>query len=111
MTTTAPAGIDLHGRNFLKELDYAPDEIRYLLDLAAALGDPGRRSPLRSAPAKVSEVRGEIAPPCGFASRRTKPVLDSDRDMAVPGPGHERGGSRISWRRRVLVVRVARRSE
>ena len=37
MTTTAPAGIDLHGRNFLKELDYAPDEIRYLLDLAAEL--------------------------------------------------------------------------
>ena len=37
MTTTAPAGIDLHGRNFLKELDYTPDEIRYLLDLAARL--------------------------------------------------------------------------
>jgi len=37
MTTTVPAGIDLHGRNFLKELDYAPDEIRYLLDLAAEL--------------------------------------------------------------------------
>ena len=28
MTTTVPAGIDLHGRNFLKELDYTPDEIR-----------------------------------------------------------------------------------
>jgi ornithine carbamoyltransferase len=37
MTATAPAGIDLHGRNFLKELDYTPDEIRYLLDLAAQL--------------------------------------------------------------------------
>ena len=37
MTTTVPAGIDLHGRNFLKELDYTPDEIRYLLDLAAEL--------------------------------------------------------------------------
>ena len=37
MTTTAPAGIDLHGRNFLKELDYTSDEIRYLLDLAASL--------------------------------------------------------------------------
>ena len=37
MTTTVPAGIDLHGRNFLKELDYTPDEIRYLLDLAADL--------------------------------------------------------------------------
>jgi ornithine carbamoyltransferase len=37
MTTTAPPGIDLHGRNFLKELDYTPDEIRYLLDLAASL--------------------------------------------------------------------------
>jgi ornithine carbamoyltransferase len=37
MTTTVPAGIDLHGRNFLKELDYTPDEIRYLLDLAASL--------------------------------------------------------------------------
>jgi ornithine carbamoyltransferase len=37
MTTTLPAEIDLHGRNFLKELDYTPDEIRYLLDLAAEL--------------------------------------------------------------------------
>jgi ornithine carbamoyltransferase len=37
MTTTAPPGIDLHGRNFLKELDYTSDEIRYLLDLAASL--------------------------------------------------------------------------
>jgi ornithine carbamoyltransferase len=37
MTSTVPAGIDLHGRNFLKELDYTPDEIRYLLDLAAEL--------------------------------------------------------------------------
>jgi ornithine carbamoyltransferase len=37
MTTTEPSGIDLHGRNFLKELDYSPDEIRYLLDLAAEL--------------------------------------------------------------------------
>jgi ornithine carbamoyltransferase len=37
MTTTAPPGIDLHGRNFLKELDYSSDEIRYLLDLAASL--------------------------------------------------------------------------
>jgi ornithine carbamoyltransferase len=37
MTTTVPAEIDLHGRNFLKELDYTPDEIRYLLDLAAEL--------------------------------------------------------------------------
>jgi ornithine carbamoyltransferase len=37
MTTTVPAGIDLHGRNFLKELDYTPDEIRYLLNLAADL--------------------------------------------------------------------------
>ena len=33
MTTT----IDLHGRHFLKLLDYSPDEIRYLLDLAAEL--------------------------------------------------------------------------
>jgi ornithine carbamoyltransferase len=37
MTTTVPAEIDLHGRNFLKELDYTPDEIRFLLDLAAEL--------------------------------------------------------------------------
>jgi ornithine carbamoyltransferase len=37
MTATLPAGIDLHGRNFLKELDFTPDEIRYLLDLAADL--------------------------------------------------------------------------
>ena len=33
MTTT----INLHGRHFLKLLDYTPDEIRYLLDLAAEL--------------------------------------------------------------------------
>src|SRR3954467_8044559 len=34
MATLAPA---LKGRNFLKELDYSPDEIRYLIDLAGSL--------------------------------------------------------------------------
>jgi ornithine carbamoyltransferase len=29
--------VDLHGRSFLKLADYSPDEIRYLLDLAAEL--------------------------------------------------------------------------
>ena len=29
--------MDLRGRNFLKLLDYTPEEIRYLLDLAAEL--------------------------------------------------------------------------
>src|SRR6187431_2977088 len=35
MTTTA--AVDLHGRTFLKLLDYSPDEIRHLLALAAEL--------------------------------------------------------------------------
>src|SRR5947199_6153808 len=35
MTTATSA--DLHGRSFLKLLDFSPDEIRYLLDLAAEL--------------------------------------------------------------------------
>ena len=30
-------GINLSGRNFLKLLDFTPDEIRYLIDLAADL--------------------------------------------------------------------------
>ena len=34
MTTST---VDLHGRHFLKLLDYSPDEIRFLLDLAAEL--------------------------------------------------------------------------
>ena len=29
--------VDLHGRNFLRLADYSPDEIRYLIDLAAEL--------------------------------------------------------------------------
>src|SRR5438034_9842502 len=37
MTTMAPPAPSLRGRNFLKELDYSPDEIRYLIDLAANL--------------------------------------------------------------------------
>ncbi len=36
MATLTPTP-SLKGRNFLKELDYTPDEIRYLLDLAADL--------------------------------------------------------------------------
>jgi ornithine carbamoyltransferase len=36
MATTA-APVDLKGRHFLKLLDFSPDEIRYLLDLAADL--------------------------------------------------------------------------
>ena len=35
MTTTT--AVDLHGRTFLKLLDYSPDEIRHLLALAAEL--------------------------------------------------------------------------
>ena len=35
--TYAAKGVDLSGRNFLKLLDYTPDEIRYLIDLAAEL--------------------------------------------------------------------------
>ena len=35
--TTPPAGVSLRGRTFLKLLDYTPDEIRHLLDLAAEL--------------------------------------------------------------------------
>ncbi len=34
---TTATTIDLHGRSFLKLLDFNPDEIRYLLDLAAEL--------------------------------------------------------------------------
>jgi len=34
---TTATSIDLHGRSFLKLLDFTPDEIRYLLDLAAEL--------------------------------------------------------------------------
>src|SRR6478672_10492062 len=34
---TTATSIDLHGRSFLKLLDFSPDEIRYLLDLAASL--------------------------------------------------------------------------
>ena len=34
---TTATSIDLHGRSFLKLLDFSPDEIRYLLDLAAEL--------------------------------------------------------------------------
>jgi ornithine carbamoyltransferase len=34
---TTATNIDLHGRHFLKLLDFSPDEIRYLLDLAAEL--------------------------------------------------------------------------
>ncbi len=33
----AAKGIDLSGRNFLKLLDYTPDEIRYLIELSAEL--------------------------------------------------------------------------
>ena len=29
--------VNLRGRNFLKELDFTPDELRFLLDLAAEL--------------------------------------------------------------------------
>ena len=36
MATLTPTP-SLKGRNFLKELDYTPDEFRYLLDLAADL--------------------------------------------------------------------------
>ena len=35
--TYAAKGVDLSGRNFLKLLDYTPDEIIYLIDLAAEL--------------------------------------------------------------------------
>jgi len=35
--TTATAPVNLKGRNFLKELDFAPEEILYLLDLSAEL--------------------------------------------------------------------------
>ena len=35
--TYAAKGVDLSGRNFLKLLDYTPDEILYLIDLAAEL--------------------------------------------------------------------------
>jgi ornithine carbamoyltransferase len=35
--STLAAPIDLKGRNFLKELDFTPDEIRHLIDLAADL--------------------------------------------------------------------------
>ena len=35
--------IDLRGRNFLKLLDYTPEEIRYLLDLSKDLKDKKRR--------------------------------------------------------------------
>jgi ornithine carbamoyltransferase len=34
---TTMTALPLKGRSFLKELDYSPDEIRYLLDLAASL--------------------------------------------------------------------------
>src|SRR3954454_2385447 len=34
---TTATTVDLHGRSFLKLLDFSPDEIRYLLDLAAEL--------------------------------------------------------------------------
>ena len=34
---TTATTVDLHGRSFLKLLDFSPDEIRYLLDLAASL--------------------------------------------------------------------------
>src|SRR3954451_16904594 len=34
---TTATTVDLHGRSFLKLLDFSPDKIRYLLDLAAEL--------------------------------------------------------------------------
>src|SRR3954454_8175496 len=34
---TTATSVDLHGRSFLKLLDFSPDEIRFLLDLAAEL--------------------------------------------------------------------------
>lgn len=35
--------MDLRGRNFLKLLDYTPEEIRYLLDLAAELKEKKKK--------------------------------------------------------------------
>lgn len=35
--------VDLKGRNFLKLLDYTPEEITYLLDLAAELKDKKKK--------------------------------------------------------------------
>lgn len=41
--------MDLRGRNFLKLLDYTPEEIRYLLDLAAELKEKKERDSCRYA--------------------------------------------------------------
>ena len=35
--------MDLKGRHFLKLLDYTPEEIQYLLDLAAALKEKKKK--------------------------------------------------------------------
>ena len=35
--------MDLKGRNFLKLLDYTPEEMTYLLDLAAELKDKKKK--------------------------------------------------------------------
>jgi len=39
--------MDLKGRDFLKLLDFTPEEIQYLLDLAADLNRRRRRDPHR----------------------------------------------------------------
>ena len=47
--------MDLKGRNFLKLLDYTPEEMTYLLDLAAELKDKKKKG------IQVDTLRGKNA--------------------------------------------------
>ena len=54
--------MDLKGRDFLKLLDFTPEEIEYLLDLAADLKDP------RSVKKKASPIPPEYWQVCSKVS-------------------------------------------
>ena len=79
--------MDLRGRNFLKLLDYTPEEIRYLLDLAAELKEKKKKG----IPVDTLHGSGNLA----LAEVKT-------------GPGHfyDIGGHRIGTCNKGFVIHI-----
>ena len=74
--------VDLKGRDFLKLLDYTPEEITYLLDLAADLKDKKKKGIL------TDKLRGKNV------ALITKPYRQFSHSRKKPS---SMPGSRTSW--------------